>query len=374
LNNIHIWGAPLDLEMDVLASLNGLFSLALNAESVDDYAILGQITSIEELWLNGELTANDALNLTNLFNLRFASIGWGVTTEAFDALVPNWTSLQRLELSSIIVNDLSFLLTFNDFSELYLFNATPVLLSQLDDLRAAGLYVEQNADYHYVDVSQVIGHHTLFEVELETDPVTFADVPVTFNSDFTGTIDWGFGEEGFTWSVDNGQVLIFYDNTSENDRWTWYNVGFNAQFIVGSIGIEVDEDGDGVYDVHSERLINIDQSSTHYVVANDLVGSHTFTDPNDNLQYTISFFSDNSGQADWGNGIETFVWSFDEIGRVIVDYDDAGTTEIDRWTWSSAERDASGNYLSGIVSLEISSLGDGNYDTLDFVDVLMTKD
>jgi hypothetical protein len=41
LNNIHIWGAPLDLEMDVLASLNGLYSLALNAESVDDFATLG---------------------------------------------------------------------------------------------------------------------------------------------------------------------------------------------------------------------------------------------------------------------------------------------------------------------------------------------
>jgi len=374
LRNFHIWGNSPNLEMDVLASLNNIHVLAISADSVDNFSTLGSLSSLEQLWLHHDMDDAEVNQLSGLTNLNYLNIGWGnVSANAVESLVNMLPALTSAELNYLTVDSLAMFFNPNDFQHLTLNNSIVTDLSQIQVLQDAGITVNFVNHNTAMTVNDVIGSHQMFNVE--KDDGSFVTVPVIFNSDMTGNLDWGFGNETFTWSLDGeGRVLVDYDAGGENDRWTWYDTIFGSNgFESGNIGVEVDENDDGVFDSHTKSRYHSSKLTTNLVSAHDIVGSHTLVDPNDGNNYTLLLNADMTGTINWDGPDETFTWSLDSEGRLLVDYDDAGNTEIDRWTWTEVTRNSSGLYLSGTVNLEVSNAGDGNFDTLEFTGGSLTK-
>lgn len=377
MNAMHLWGLQdtTRIEMDVILTWNNVLELALDAHTVSDFAVLGQLTSLNTFYIHGEVSDLEAMEIGKLVNIQNFSFGWGPqwSQEAVNASVAQFTKLRNLYINDIIVADISFLLAFDDFERLVLTESSPEILSQISDLEARGVLVEKTLNYEYMSRETLIGQHTLTDVV--NDQGELMDVKVTFETDRTGVIDWGFGDEYFYWTItESGRVLIDYDASSEVDRWYWRYIDFDEYgYSYGLIGIEVDFNNDGVYEKHSEKRFVASKPNNAYVGKVDIAGTHFFVDPNDNTERQISFNHDGTGIVTWDVNPETFTWTFDAEGRVVVVYDDSNTIETDRWTWNYTNRNEH-VYLSGSVTLEVSELGDGNYNLTEFSFNQLTKE
>lgn len=374
LAGIHFWNSSTEINVDVLLSWQHIVELAIRTESVDNFDQLGQLTSLRKLWLHGDISDQEASLLSGLTQLWYLDIGWGGQnwSETAFSVISNYSNLEELRVGDNILQDISFLGNLSLFRHLTLDDASPVELSQMDDLRNLGITVNQWLNYQYIDEEFIIGRHSIHDVE--NDQGELITVDVLFDSDYSGTIDWGFGDEAFDWQItDDGRVQIAYVDSDETDRWYFNHINYNdSGYDFARIGIEVDETSDGIYDSHSSQRYYIYQSGSAYVGHADVVGSHSFVNPNDSQSYEIIFNDDFTGSVTWDNGPESFTWSFDSEGRVIVDYDDVNNSEIDRWTWNSTQRHGA-TYHSGTVVLEVSEFGDGNFDILEFADVNLFK-
>ncbi|MBU2881466.1 hypothetical protein KO525_09055 [Psychrosphaera sp. B3R10] len=377
MNAIHIWGLQdtTQIEMDVILTWSEVLELALDAHTVSDFAVLGQLTSLRTLYIHGEVSDAEAVEIGKLVNLENFSFGWGPqwSQQAINDSVGQFTKLRELFINDMIVEDMSFLLSFDDLERVELANSSPVIISQMSDLEARGVYVEQYINHHSMFSNLLIGKHTLTDVL--NDQGQLIDVGVTFETDHSGVIDWGFGEELFYWSItDEGRVIVDYDASNEVERWYWRTF-FEQEYgySEGIVGIEVDFNNDGIYEKHLEQRFSASKSTLAYVGLTDVAGRHTFTNPSDNTEQEIVFNEDGTGVVTWDVNPETFTWSFDAEGRVVVVYDDINTIETDRWTWHYTDRNDQ-VYFSGSVTLEVSEYGDGNYNLTEFSYALLTKE
>lgn len=96
----------------------------------------------------------------------------------------------------------------------------------------------------------------------------------------------------------------------------------------------------------------------------DIVGSHHLYETVDDIlvERSIIFNSDGSGIMEW-DGIQNFSWSLDFEGAVVINYNNQ--TYTDRLIWQVSFDDAAGNYLNGVVELQVDNDGDGIYEEID---------
>ncbi|MDC2888939.1 hypothetical protein [Psychrosphaera algicola] len=310
MNAIHIWGLQdtTQIEMDVILTWSEVLELALDAHTVSDFAVLGQLTSLRTLYIHGEVSDAEAVEIGKLVNLENFSFGWGPqwSQQAINDSVGQFTKLRELFINDMIVEDMSFLLSFDDLERVELANSSPVIISQMSDLEARGVYVEQYINHHSMFSNLLIGKHTLTDVL--NDQGQLIDVGVTFETDHSGVIDWGFGEELFYWSItDEGRVIVDYDASNEVERWYWRTF-FEQEYgySEGIVGIEVDFNNDGIYEKHLEQRFSASKSTLAYVGLTDVAGRHTFTNPSNNTEQEIVFNEDGTGVVTWDVNPETF--------------------------------------------------------------------
>ncbi|NVK24384.1 MAG: hypothetical protein HWE10_05615 [Gammaproteobacteria bacterium] len=178
-----------------------------------------------------------------------------------------------------------------------------------------------------------------------------------------GTVDWGFGPESFTWSLDEqGIAYVEYGSGTEQDKYTFTDVLRNDDGTVQSaqMMIFVDENMDNIYDTEEGPYTFTYTGPIISPVTTTQLNDQSFTLNHNDGSSPFAFSSLGTGSVDWGFGEETFTWSIDTEGRVLVVYDSGN--EQDRYTFISIEEDGNSNIVSAEVILEVDHDLDDIYD------------